>query len=229
MSRPSILGGLIRLCVVFGLIFVSIALIAPLLLNQPIKHAIEKHFDNTIVVGGAQLSILPPRLKLSDVHVKNPKNYPAGDMVVFGEIILNVDFTNTQTAIIKSVTYSEVSGYPSFVDNVDNFSVYQKYLETKNDQIPTGIWRWPVMVETYQVRNGWTGNQDPMVKLEDKNFDPIGSLQNPVSLQGSMLNGLDKVLTQQRKALPQLLLESTKEKLNKVMDSIGEKIKELTR
>jgi hypothetical protein len=122
-----------------------------------------------------------------------------------------------------------VSGYPAFVDNVDNFSVYQKYLKTKNDQIPTGIWRWPVLVETYQIRNGWIGNQDPMVKLDDKNFDPIGSLQNPISLQGAMLNGLDKVLTQQRKALPQLLLESTKEKLNKVMDSIGEKIKELTR
>lgn len=225
--RSNPLGGLIKLAVMLFFIAVAVCIFAPLMLNGVIAGEINKHFDNTLTVGKADLSVWPLRLKLHDVHIKNPPKYTQGDALTIGEIEIAATMTNTQTVMIKSMTFSEVAGYPEIIDDTDNFTAYKLYLKDKWDKIPTGKWRWPVAVESIQVRNAWIGNQDPMVKLDDRNYDPIGTLQNPVSAQEAFIQGLDHVLTQQRNALPKLALENIKKKAGQALDSIGKALKSL--
>lgn len=229
MSRSNPVGGLFRLVIILAVFAALVCIFAPVLLNGPIAKEINTHFDGTITVESADLSMWPLRLELHDVHIKNPSKYPDKDMMTVGEIKIDASFSNAKTLLVKSITYSEVAGYPEFIDNVDNFAVYQDYLNNKAKKIPVGRWRWPVAVDTVQMRNAWLGNQDPLVKLDDHNFDPIGTQQNPVSLQQAFITSLNNVLTQQRKALPKLVLENVKQKMGKAMDSIGKALEDFSK
>ncbi len=228
MSRSSPVGGFFRLVILLVVIAALICIFAPLLLNGVIVKEINTYFDDTLKIEKADLSIWPLRLQLHDVHIKNSPKYTKGDLLTIGEIKIDATWTNSKTVIVKSITYSEVAGFPEIVDDMDNFTAYKVYLKSKWDKVPTGVWRWPVTVESVQLRNAWIGNQDPLVKMEDRNFDPIGSMQDPVSVQEAFIQSLDNVLTEQRSTLPKVMLQNIKKRIGNAMDSISKKIQDMT-
>lgn len=187
------------------------------------------HIGSFLVVDHATFQHFPPRLVLTDVHLKNPRKFGPGDAVKIGRIeALLADYGRSPVAI-KSITISNVEGRYILRDGDSNMGIVFKALMDRKRQVPEGEMARQALLGKLYIEDAFLSNEDgtTRIPLETVELEPKGELRKGGTLQHVTTDVLGAVVSQQSDAGAGLVVENIKEKAKNTLRAIGDSIRKL--